>query len=153
MATTLKLPNSLNRSHKDGVNNAILSHLSRFNTLISSFIILSPYPLPTPELLPSFYLPNFPSLPFLAPLILPLETFFISHVYHTSPCFAFSLSEGHYHYNQRQTSQFLPSQLSMWRYSLPSCQEKVGIFSPMEILNQISQRNILIHDEYVLYSY
>lgn len=87
MATTLKLPNSLNRSHKDGVNNAILSHLSRFNTLISSFIILSPYPLPTPKLLPSFYLPNFPSLPFLAPLTLPLETFFISHAYHTSPCY------------------------------------------------------------------
>lgn len=85
MAATLKLLNSLNRNHKNGVNNAILSHLSHFNTLISSFTFFSTYPLPTPELLPSFYLPNFPSLPFLAPLTLPLETFFISHAYHTSP--------------------------------------------------------------------
>ena len=98
----LKLLSSVNESHKEEMNVPILSHLPHSTTLIPSKIY---YPLCTSfaNFRTSFFFLSShpPSLPFFhTSNSASGNSFFIFHRNHTSPCLAFSLSEGHCRYHQ-----------------------------------------------------
>ena len=151
----LKRLSRVSERHKEEVTVFILSHFPHSTSLSPSE---SYYPLctslPTSEHLPSFYLLILhPSL-FSIPPTLPLKTLSSVPIKITwVVSLAFSLSDSHYHYHQwaKAIADFY-HQCSACAGTTPHCWKEAHVFLQMEILNQASQRNILIRGGCILHS-